>query len=59
VYVDLKLGERVAVARRDTMKYVPGIREPAHFRQFDKILEREDALKIIAELKAVIEKFGL
>lgn len=32
VYTDLKLGERVAVARRDTMKYIPGIREPAHFR---------------------------
>jgi hypothetical protein len=30
VYTDLKLAERVAVARRETMKYIPGIREPAH-----------------------------
>lgn len=32
VFTDLKLAERVAIARRETMKYVPGIREPAHFR---------------------------
>lgn len=32
VYTDLKLAERVAVARRETMKYIPGVREPAHFR---------------------------
>lgn len=32
VYTDLNLAERVAIARRDTIKYIPGIREPAHFR---------------------------
>jgi len=32
VYTDLKLAERVAVARREGLKYIPGIREPAHFR---------------------------
>jgi hypothetical protein len=32
VYTDLKLAERIAVARRESLKYVPGIREPAHFR---------------------------
>lgn len=31
VYTDLKLAERVAVSRRETMKYIPGVREPAHF----------------------------
>lgn len=32
VYTDLKLAERVAVARRDTIRQIPGVREPAHFR---------------------------
>lgn len=32
VYADLKLAERIAVVRRENLKYVPGIREPAHFR---------------------------
>lgn len=32
VYTDLKLAERIAVARRETLKLNPGIREPAHFR---------------------------
>lgn len=32
VYTDLKLADRVAVARRESLKFVPGIREPAHFR---------------------------
>lgn len=32
VYTDLKLAERVASARRESIKYIPGIREPAHFR---------------------------
>ncbi len=33
VYADLKLAERVAVARRESLKLQPGIREPAHFRE--------------------------
>ena len=32
VYTDLKLSERIAVVRRENLKYVPGIREPAHYR---------------------------
>jgi hypothetical protein len=32
VYTDLKLAERVSVARRDTIRQIPGVREPAHFR---------------------------
>lgn len=32
VYTDLKLAERVAIARRDSIRLSPGIREPAHFR---------------------------
>lgn len=85
IYTDLKLAERVAVARRESLKYVPGIREPAHFRDiienvvvarsgqqlvpgirepahFRKIaelLDREDALKLVAELTDVLKKYGL
>jgi hypothetical protein len=33
VYPDLKLAERITVARRETMRLGPGVREPAHFRQ--------------------------
>ncbi|HTY20801.1 MAG TPA: hypothetical protein VMC44_04120 [Geobacteraceae bacterium] len=32
VYTDLHLAERVALARRDSIRLSPGIREPAHFR---------------------------
>jgi hypothetical protein len=32
VYTDLKLAERIAVARRATIRNIPGVREPAHFR---------------------------
>jgi len=32
VYTDLKLADRIAMARRESLKFVPGIREPAHFR---------------------------
>ncbi len=31
VYPELNLAERVAVARRASLPYVPGVREPAHF----------------------------
>ena len=33
VYPELKLADRIAGARQDTRFRVPGIREPAHFRQ--------------------------
>ncbi|WP_298273535.1 hypothetical protein [Geobacter sp.] len=33
VYTDLKLAERVAVSRRESLGFVPGVREPAHFRE--------------------------
>lgn len=86
VYTDLKLAERVAVARRESLKYVPGIREPAHFREFleeaivtrsggrqlvpgirepahfhkfAELLDREDALRLVAELTDVLKKYGL
>jgi len=86
VYVDLKLAERIAVARRESLKFVPGIREPAHFRdiledvivtrgggrqlvpgirepahfhKLSELLDREDALKLVAELTEVLKKYGL
>jgi hypothetical protein len=85
VYTDLKLAERIAVSRRESLKYVPGIREPAHyrdlieevlvtrnarqlvpgirepahFRKLAELLDREEALKLEAELTNVLKKFGL
>lgn len=85
VYTDLKLSERVAIARRETIKYIPGvrepahfraiiedmiearagrqlipgIREPAHFRRFEELLDREDAAQLLAELTAVMKKYGV
>lgn len=32
VYPELKLADRVAMGRYETRKYLPGVREPAHFR---------------------------
>ncbi len=43
VYTDLKLADRIAMARRESLKFVPGIREPAHFR---------DILEEIVDLRA-------
>lgn len=59
VYADLRLASRVAVSRRESLKFVPGIREPAHFRQIEDLLEREDAGRLINELTAVLKKYGL
>lgn len=87
VYTDLKLAERVAVARREGLKFVPGIREPAHFRdiledvivtrsggarqlvpgirepahfhKLSELLDREDAVRLVAELTEVLKKYGL
>lgn len=86
VYADLNLAERVAVARRESLKYVPGIREPAHFRdiledvivargggrqlvpgirepahfhKLSELLDREDAVRLVAELTEVLKKYGL
>lgn len=33
VYPELKLADRVAIGRRDSRTLIPGVREPAHFRQ--------------------------
>lgn len=59
VFVDLKLANRVAVSRRESLQFVPGIREPAHFRQIEDLLEREDAGRLIAELTAVLKKYSM
>lgn len=84
VYPDLRLAEHVAAARREARGYVPGIKEPAHFRELlevvldrigparrspgggdpphrttvDELLGRPDAAALIAELTAVLRKFG-
>jgi len=85
VYGDLKLAERIAVARQESRQFIPGIREPAHyrniiedvlemrdyqrlspgirepahFRTLENLLEKADAQQMIAELKAVMTKYGL
>lgn len=59
VYIDLKLANRVAVSRREGLQFVPGIREPAHFRQIEELLERDDATRLITELTSVMKKYGL
>lgn len=41
VYPDLKLAERIASVRRDNRLRIPGVREPAHFREIlDVLLDR-------------------
>ncbi len=59
VYIDLKLANRVAVSRQESLQFVPGIREPAHFRQIEELLEHEDASRLINELSVVLKKYGL
>jgi len=44
---------------RDYRRLSPGIREPAHFRRFEDLLEKAEAQQMIAELKAVMIKYGL
>jgi hypothetical protein len=38
VYPDVKLAERVASVRRDSRLRLPGVREPAHFREILEVL---------------------
>lgn len=49
VYGELKLAERVAIGRYQSRKLIPGVREPAHFRQIlDELVEtRLDARKLL------------
>ena len=44
---------------RDYRRLSPGIREPAHFRRIEGLLEKAEAQQMIAELKAVMIKYGL
>ena len=49
VYPELRLAERVAFGRRDSRRPIPGVREPAHFRNVIEGLidERLDRSKLI------------
>jgi hypothetical protein len=40
-------------------KLPPGIREPAHYRQLSEILEKEETVKLLAELVAALKKAGM
>ena len=47
VYPELKLADRIAVGRQDTRFRVPGIREPAHFRQLlEEIVQTRSAASL-------------
>ena len=47
VYPELKLADRIAVGRQNTRFRVPGIREPAHFRQIlEQIAETRSAASL-------------
>jgi len=47
------------IETRAARQLSPGIREPAHFRRFEELLEREDAAQLLSELTAVMKKYGL
>jgi len=49
VYSELKLADRVAFGRYQSRKFIPGVREPAHFRHIvdDLIATRIDARKLL------------
>lgn len=49
VYTELKLAERVAFGRYQSRKFIPGVREPAHFRHIvdELIATRFDARKVL------------
>ncbi len=85
VYPELKLADRIAASRqearfrlpgirepahfrqileeivqtRSSARLSPGIREPAHFRQLSEILEKEETVKLLADLVAALKKAGL
>jgi hypothetical protein len=47
VYPELKLTDRIAAGRQDTRFRVPGIREPAHFRQLlEEIVQTRSAASL-------------
>ncbi len=59
VYPDLRLAERVTAARQAARVPVrPEIPEPAHYRQLEQALESEKGPSVVAELKAILRKYG-
>jgi hypothetical protein len=85
VYPEFKLADRIAAGRQESRFRVPGIREPAHFRQLleeivqagssarlspgirepahfrqlSEILEKEETVRLLADLVAALKKAGL
>ena len=59
VYPELKLADRVGASRLESRFRVPGIREPAHFRQLAEILQKEESIQLLQELAAVLKKLGM
>ncbi len=59
VYPDLHLVERVSFYRQSLGRVVrPEVKEPAHFRQIEEILQTEKAAGLAAELSALLRRFG-
>jgi hypothetical protein len=59
VYPDLHLVERVSFYRQSLGRVVrPEVKEPAHFRQIEEILQTERGAGLAAELAALLRRFG-
>lgn len=59
VYTDLHLVERVAFYRQALRRVVrPEVKEPAHFRRIEEILQSEKGAELGAELAALLRRYG-
>jgi hypothetical protein len=59
VYSDLHLVERVSFYRQSLGRVVrPEVKEPAHFRRIEEILQTEKGAGLAAELAALLRRYG-
>lgn len=59
VYPELRLVERIAASRAALRRQLrPEVKEPAHFRQLEQGLQSEKAQEMLAELVAVLRRYG-
>ncbi len=59
VYTDLHLVERVAFYRQSLRRVVrPEVKEPAHFRRIEDVLQGEKGAELGVELAALLRRYG-
>ena len=59
VYPDLHLAEQVTYSRQMLRQIVrPEVKEPAHFRQVEQILQSDKGPELAAELVALLRRYG-